>query len=491
MILSNRRHRITYISLAGMDIAILLPFMLTWIARGQRWTEFSLPSATNRVLESPLLLYGVCWMTMIGYMVIIDLLDRRKVDSPHREIIILLLVVSTSVLSVRFVLYPLADYTKLAWLKETALAVVDFSDGLLPPLALILVNAFVWIRVAVFTDRELGFFSVGVSFRLGLLLSILGGALLTTMAGYPTLDAITYFALFFACGLVAVAVARIDEKTVGINGVGGSVIPLTRLAEMGGFIVFIFGATAIIQTMLNPTSIRKTVAFLNPVWNFIGWVFTTLILAIFLVIGPIIERFMNRLKLFSEGAKPLESNVEVGPPTDFVMAETMVREWHVLRYCLVTGLIIAVMAVIWIYFLKPDGEGETIEEEDEPTAPESSEGIRPGFPSFGNLRNWFQMLRKYGISQGLLSAVSIENMYANLGRLARDRGHPRAPSLPPDKYLPELAAAFPDCDEQLARITDAYMQVHYGDMSIDRQILEQIGEDYALIVESPQSAEGE
>ena len=48
MILGNRRYRIIYMALAGMDIACLLPYVLTWIERGRLWGEFPLPPAAGR-----------------------------------------------------------------------------------------------------------------------------------------------------------------------------------------------------------------------------------------------------------------------------------------------------------------------------------------------------------------------------------------------------------------------------------------------------------
>jgi hypothetical protein len=83
----------------------------------------------------------------------------------------------------------------------------------------------------------------------------------------------------------------------------------------------------------------------------------------------------------------------------------------------------------------------------------------------------------------LLAAVSIENIYANVCRLARRRGYGRAPSQPPDDYLPELVRAFEGHGEALGRITSAYMRVHYGDHPLTRAELAAIREDYRSLRE--------
>ena len=85
------------------------------------------------------------------------------------------------------------------------------------------------------------------------------------------------------------------------------------------------------------------------------------------------------------------------------------------------------------------------------------------------------------MSRQLLAAISVENIYANLCRLARQQGYPRRPSQPPDDYLPVLAQAFDDQKPPLARITASYMRVHYGDYTLTQDELTQIRADYLQI----------
>ncbi|NJN83500.1 MAG: DUF4129 domain-containing protein, partial [Caldilineaceae bacterium] len=49
--------------------------------------------------------------------------------------------------------------------------------------------------------------------------------------------------------------------------------------------------------------------------------------------------------------------------------------------------------------------------------------------------------------------------------------HPRRSSQPPDAYLSELRRAFPEHDDDLAVITNAYMRVHYGDQPVESEEL--------------------
>ncbi len=484
MILKNRRQRSIYLALAAMDVAVLLPFVLTWIARIQHWDEFPLAVVTQAVLVNPLALFLSVWLLMVGYMLIVDLLDKQGVESPQREYIVLALVIFTSLAGIRVFLYPSASPGNLGWLRDTARSIFNFSDGVLPPLLLVLVNAVLWIRVAMSTDREMGFFRIGVSLRLGMLLSLLGGLLLTTIGGYTSRIALIYFVLFFGFGLFAVAVARIDEKAVGIRGSQGATIPVGRLTEIAAYIGLIFGISYIVDLLLNPTSVRKVVAFLDPLWSAIGWVVSTIFVAVILLIGPFFDRLMLRLEQWAANAEPVEMMTEVGLPGELAPLETATREWIVLRYCLVIGAIILVLAVIWFFLLRlNEGKAKPTEEEVEPETDEFIGKVQPVAPRFSRLRDWLSFLRKYGLSQRFLDAITVENMYANVTRLAGERGYPRPISQPPDIYLRTLFAAFPAHDEQLYRLTAAYMRAHYGDMEIDSDELAVIREDYRVLLE--------
>jgi len=87
-------------------------------------------------------------------------------------------------------------------------------------------------------------------------------------------------------------------------------------------------------------------------------------------------------------------------------------------------------------------------------------------------------VRRFGFGRQLLAAISVQNMYANLSRVASRRGYARHPAQPPDDYLPILVQAFGGHEEPLSRITEAYMRVHYGDQPVTRADLTQLRRDY-------------
>ncbi len=487
MLLGNRRHRLLFLALAGMDVAWFLPFPLTWAAFSvQRQGDLAAFSPASLLLR-PLPLFLLCWGAMICYMFLADLLNRQELGSPARELVILGLLLGTSLIAARLLLYSTAPAWDVYWLADSASAVFNFTAALRPPLLLLLINAYLWIRVAAATDRGISFFGVGVTFRLGLLLAIIGGALLTTVGGQPTGDAITFFAIFFAFGLIAVALARIDEKALGAANSTGALLPWPRLAQLLAIVLLLTSAALALTRVFNPQTLRALVSVFDPLWSAIGWVLVRLLAAFFLLIGPLLERLVLYFQALAAGIEP-QPMVEPAGPLEYGSVETIVREWAALRYCLVGGAIVLALLVVLLFFVRTRPRTRVDEaEESVPEAVTVDVGLeRMGL---GRLRAWLNLLRRHGLSRRLLAAVSVQNMYANLSRLARQRGHGRAPAQAPDDYLPALNLAFPGRAEQLQRITLAYMRVHYGDQGITQTELEPLRQDYARVIAPPSESD--
>ena len=107
--------------------------------------------------------------------------------------------------------------------------------------------------------------------------------------------------------------------------------------------------------------------------------------------------------------------------------------------------------------------------------------------SWDRLRDLANLAQRFRPGQGLLDAISVENIYANLSRTARERGFPRQPSQPATRYLPDLVRAFPGCADEATRITNAYERVHYGDRRPSAEELAQVRADYKTMQASVQA----
>jgi hypothetical protein len=101
------------------------------------------------------------------------------------------------------------------------------------------------------------------------------------------------------------------------------------------------------------------------------------------------------------------------------------------------------------------------------------------------LRGAAHLWSQFGMSGDLLAAISVRNIYANTGRLARQRGYPRHKARTPYEYLADLRAAFPQAQGEAQAITAAYVAVHYGELPTGREEMDSLRAAYQRLKESP------
>jgi hypothetical protein len=472
MFLTHRRLGLLYFCLAGMEIAWITPFFLLLyrpLADMSLWVVFAG-------------LFG----TLMVFMLVLELLNLLQVDWPFYELAVVGLILVGSLLFVRFWLYSGMPVGNFRWLGNTLGAVFDFHQGIRPELVLILTSVVLWQRAANATSRDVGFFGVGLSFRLGLLLLILGAGVLSFLRGQ---DARPILWLYLALGLMAVALARTHEKTTDAWSVGA----LPSLRRLGGLFLSVgitVGVATVVSFFYTPDRIRRTLLVaLRPLWPLLSPVLGLLAQALFLVLKPIfigLEWLLTRLLQdvdwtfigeFFDAFGATSDQKRVMEQTEGVFSGMPPWVWTSLRYFLVLLAIVVLVGFVLLFLsrLRVNSERDDVEEA-------GDEEITFGGATFGRGLRWLRdvvgLVRRFGLSRQLLAAISVQNIYANLCRLGRGRGFPRHPAQPPDNYLPVLAQAFPSQEEALSRITAAYMRVHYGDQSVTAVELAQLRQDY-------------
>lgn len=498
MLLTNRRYRLLFMSLAGMEVAWFLPFALTMLARGQVGMMARSELATMQLGRltgvTPLIAVLLTWAILLLYMLVADLLNRRLIDSPQRELILLGAVVVTTLVSIRVLLYPTIPLTDGRWLRGALGSVFNYTEGWRPELALILINLFLWWRVVMASGRELTFFQVGMSFRLGMLLALVGNGLLVALGNRSASIAIQYFWIFFAYGLIAVGLARIDEKSIVGEHSTGTVLPWSRFAQLLLAVFGVLGGGALLARIYTPQNLRTFLGWFSPLWDLLGFIAFRIALLFVWLLAPVMNWIVNVLRRMLENMEIPEQEtqgpVEFGPMTqdEFFSLADALREWTMLRYCLVTFIVVVALALIFLLYVRTQNRSIAAEEEEAEPGEVSLGGdaLRRGWD---RLREMANLLRRFGLSEQLLDAISVQNMYANLGRIARQRGYPRQPNQPPDEYLPALIRAFPTEPDALSQLTNAYMRVHYGDQPIEGDELTRLRADYERVRTSPGAAD--
>ncbi len=469
MLFSDRRQGLIYFCLAGMEVAWITPFVaLLLCVQGWGW--------------SPVAIFDRLFAVLLVWLVTLELLNRLGLNSPAYELTVLGLVVLSSVLLVRFWLYGGTPAADLGWVSNTLDALFNFHQGLRPELVVILTGLLLWQRAASATTRSLSFFSVGVSFRLGILLLILGAWLLNHVTGQNVSSVLWPY---LGLGLTASALARVREKAASAPS-AGRLLPLRRLAELLGAVGLTVVGIAWLSLVYTPDRIRGALGWLGPLWTALGllvlplielllWLVELVLRVLQWLIGGLLAHLdWEMLETALENLSSLTQMVQQGESPALILPPWLSSG---VRYGAVLLGIVLMLGFVLLYLGRIRSHRRREGSEDA-----ADEMITLGVGTLGRgvrwLRDMGRLVRRFGLSHSLLAAVSVQNMYANLCRLARQRGYGRHPAQPPDDYLPVLAQAFGGQEEALARITSAYMQVHYGDLPVSGAQLARLREDY-------------
>jgi hypothetical protein len=460
MLLAGRRRGLIFFCLAGMEMAWFTPFFLIFCRPAANWP--------------PLAGFGGLLAGQLAWMLALEGLNRLDLDWPYYELAVAGLIVATSLALVR-----------LALPSDMGFNLAHNPDVMV---TLVLANLFVWQRAIHATSRGLDFFSVGFSFRLGTLLLFLSW---TLFYYYGDSRQVTPFLwIYFGLGLVAVALARLYEKGSGARSAGAR-LPLRRLAQLLLAVGATLGGAAWLSQFYTPAHIKAVLTWLMPLWVVLGSLLLLLAQALIWLLSPVLNWLVEVLSRWLAGidwtavTKLLDSlaRISAAAPLAGQNDKTAALPAWLLTGLQVVAILLAAALAIGLLLLSLErirsrpGQDE-IEEE-------AAEDITLGGGLLGQGVRWLKtmagLVGRYGLSRQLLAAISVQNIYANLCRLARLRGYPRRPAQPPDAYLPVLAHVFPDQDEALARITAAYMQVHYGDQPVGLAELAQLRQDYQRI----------
>lgn len=479
MILTNRRVRLLFLCLAGMDVAVLLPWLRILFGL---WARESGPASAPilQVLDgAPLAVFLAAWSLLIVYMICADLLDQAGVGDVGRGLILFALVAISGLITVRVLLYPASPWYDLGWLAQVGIALANLGAGVRGEVLLIAANYLLWWRVASYADRSLTFFAVGLSFRLGMLLITLGAALAVEWLGQPTPAGITSLLLFFGFGLAAVALARIDQKALGAANSSGALLPWDRFAQLGVTIAAILAAAMTTAAIFTPQTLRAILAWFGPLGVLLSWLFAQIVFVVFLMLAPLLEALAARIQAMMAG-NPIEV-AEIPPPAPPPPLSEVAEQVSMLRYCISALVIVAALVLLYILFIRTT---RRLRQADAEEAAYDDEGLQLGGIDLGldRLAAWLKRLGRYGMSGQLLAAITVENIYANLTRLARRRGFPRAPAEDPTRYLARLNQAFPDHAAELDAITAAYLTVRYAERPIGPTELAAIRAAYEAVV---------
>ena len=474
MLLSNRRVALLHALLAAMQSAWIATFLvLLWPGSLQLGRAYLFALAG-----------------LLGWMAFLELLSRY-VESPRYDALALASLFVVSLLLIRLALYPGGRLWDLSWIGRALRDTANWQGGLPPVLALIGFAALLWQRASTATSRDLNFFGVGVTFRTGLLLLLFFGGLLGGLRG---VSAVPLLWLYLALGLAAVAISRVSEKATEAQSIG-RLLPPRRLFQMLVAVAAATGISWFVSLAFTREGILRFFQLFDPVWQVVRPFLIALIVLSGRLLNPLLvglESLLTRLLAQPDAtAEPVEPGAAAQPGANLL--ENLPR-WpfdlarDVFLVVLLVTAALGLLILLLLYLERVRKAGQRSEDEEE-----GLEAVTFGGGllerALDGLRNAGRLIGRFGLGRDLLAAISVQNIYANLCRIGRQRGKPRLLSQPPDVYLPALATVFPGEEERLRRITVAYMRVHYGAHPVTDEELAQLRGDYRVLIRQAEDAE--
>jgi hypothetical protein len=460
----NGRREAIYVALAAAQVCWLAPLFLT---------------VTGRTIpHPPLLLWASLLVLYLGLFYTYRLLLRANLPILHLQIAMTLALLLSMALAFRVHVYASAGLQGIAWALEPFRRLADISETITGELVTIFTLLLVWLQSIRLARRSVSPESVGFSFRAGILI-LVWGALAARFLG--DIDVSGFVAPYFFFGLLAAALARVE---------GISLIPGSVRARGSAFwivsavvaVVLVVLLSSLVAFFFVGGALERLLVFLSPVLVVVQAALVAIALLIFGLLELLLSLFRGRFdsvrRWLDEAMREIGASEMPLPPvqTQDAAAETFWGAMQLSTILIIVGVIVALVLLITWWRVLQDRDAEGTESRESLLSARAVtrnllDALRAGRDRLGDMAG---LVDRFGLGTRLLSAISIQRIYANLVRVATRAGHPRVTAKTPYEYLGVLEEAWPAVADELTIITDAYVSAHYGQVPDTREELERI-----------------
>jgi hypothetical protein len=329
------------------------------------------------------------------------------------------------------------------------------QESLSQDVLIFLLVVFWWWRGLVLAQRRLDSGSVAFRFRLGLVMLAVTTAVGGLIIPWPLYQVV--FAFFFI-SLLGIALARAEE--VG-QQYGGRQSPfgLGWLAMLVTTILIVLLLAAGVTTLLAGGGIGR---FVGPALEVLSVVVTALVYVLAWIVY-VVTAFLSAVfgEIEWEGFEGLPALPQPGAPVQPRQPFFTPEQLALAKAAGIIGGVLLLLLVIALSLRRLRARGGRHRGDER-------ESVWEGVHLRRSLRDLLRGGRRRldgaaAVLGKFFAALTIRRIYAHLSALAAERGYPRALHETPYEYLPVLEQSFPDSREEVARITEAYVAVHYGE----------------------------
>jgi hypothetical protein len=406
---------------------------------------------------NPVLVFALYFL-VLG---IVGLLDRWRVADRYQRIVVGGFVLATTLLMIRMHVYPDERLWSLRWIGWSLARLPRFDQAMGRELFMTLITFAIWWRGLCMQGRLLLTDTVGLQFRLGILLLI--GLLIAQALSYRQ-DMTGWMLSLFLCGLVSVALARFKEGIPTWREAGRFNVRWLSSLLLGAVGTLLIGL--LVSALLSAENLATIWKWLRPVTSALCVVLFYVVLAVTYVLVWLINGLFQLLtqgkpiQLETTTLSPLALPAEWRQPYEAVAPAWAKVAQQGLVVLVVVGLFLLLLTAVRRWRFRPSGEGE-MWRESVWSSKEVGQGLLQGLQ--GSLRQLAGLLSGRE-AQRAYSMATVRKIYASLLVLAEQRGISRPPAQTPLEYLPELRKTFPSWGTELRALTRAYVDAHYGQL---------------------------
>ncbi len=472
------REEALYFAFVGMETALLVPWYLALRAQGLLLQEGE-AAARAALAGVPLLtVAGEMGLALLVLVWVARGLFGLDLPLVRRQGTLAALILVTWLLALRWTAGAGEPLWSLRWLGaalyEMAHAASEFPASLLTTGTVLVL----WWRAVSLAQRHVTLAHTSFAFRVGVLLLVVGVGALSL---YDPGAALPLVVAYFYFSLLAISLARVEELASEGGAVGSALSGRWSaiLALATGMLVAL-GVLA--GRLYSLEGLRTLLRWLDPLWRILGDVLYFLLTWVARLLEPLmlwmIEMLQRAMGTSPSGplVTPLGTPSFVQPPAG-PPSPIRALAGEVLQYGCLGGFFF--LALLLILLILP-GRGAP-----RPEAEETRESLWSGRAFLqevagatrkgaDRLRDLWELVGQYGMGRTLFAALTVRRLYALLCHEAARRGFPRSPAQTPYEYLQDLALAFPGREEEARAITEAYVQVHYGETPASLEQWEQV-----------------
>jgi hypothetical protein len=388
-------------------------------------------------------LFAAYWIALIA--------GRGLPQRKERWIILQLAAIGIAVVTMltvaRIELYPFVNLLDLSWLPRYVQNVVTLRRGIAPEHLAAVGVLYAFTRGLGLGQRPMTLWFTGFQFRLGIVVFFL---LILCSGLIKPFDPSPWVFAYFFLSLLAIALARMEEMESDVQY--GPRWAVTLVAAVG--LVLFLGILLLQFLTLN--NVDFVWWLLAPLWMLIALVVTLIAIPLGLLMNVLVDLLspvFGRLSVIFQILQSLippeaADHLQNAPASSWLRSlEPFLKTMTLLGIVLVAGILIANALNRRI----KRGEDEEFIRESLSKAERRAE--RAGMPKKKNAPP----------RAAHVSAESIRRIYAALVARASEAGLPRAAAETPYEYLPRLQRSWPQRADDVRAITDAYVEVHYGE----------------------------